>query len=168
MRYCHRYFRANPLANMSNSTKLSVQRLSENAFLPTKATKFAAGVDLYSAHHYRIEPQNKQLIKTDLAIAIPANCYGRLAPRSSLAMNSFIHVGAGVIDSDYRGNISVLLFNFNKTAFLVKPGDKIAQLILERIYQADIIESNNLDNTSRGSRGFGSSGSSALCDSQLM
>ena len=147
--------------------KLRVCRLSDNAVLPTKATKFAAGLDLCSAYEYELKPGNKQLIQTDLAVEIPNNCYGRVAPRSGLASNYFIHVGAGVIDSDYRGNICVLLFNFSKTTFRVNPGDKIAQLILERIYHAEIVESSALSDTEQGCTGFGASDNSSLNDKQL-
>jgi len=80
------------------------------------------------------------------------------APRSGLAAKHFIDVGAGVIDQDYRGNVGVVLFNFGEEDFKVNKGDRIAQLILERIYIPELEELQNLDNTARGSGGFGSTG----------
>lgn len=92
-------------------------KLSENAHSPTKATPDAAGFDLYSAYDYEIQPSGKVLALTDIQIAVPSNCYGRVAPRSGLAHKNFIDVGAGVIDRDYRGNVGVILFNFSKDTF---------------------------------------------------
>jgi dUTP pyrophosphatase len=76
----------------------------------------------------------KAIVKTDIQIALPSGCYGRVAPRSGLAAKHFIDVGAGVIDEDYRRNVGVILFNFGKEKFKVKKGDPIAQLICERIF----------------------------------
>ena len=138
---------------------LKFAKLSENAYTPTRGSKQAAGFDLYSAYDYEIEPLGKVLAKTDIQIALPDLCYGRVAPRSGLAHKHFIDVGAGVIDQDYRGNVGVVLFNLNKdTAFKVNKGDRIAQLILERIYIPDLQELKSLDDTERGEGGFGSTG----------
>ena len=84
-----------------------------------------------------------------LAIAIPPDYYGRIAPRSGLALKKFIDVGAGVIDSDYRGEIGVVLFNFGNDDFVVNMGDKIAQLIFERIKTPELKETNELRETGR-------------------
>lgn len=100
----------------------------------------------------------KTLVKTDIQIALPSGCYGRVAPRSGLAAKHFIDVGAGVIDEDYRGNLGVVLFNFGKEKFEVKKGDRIAQLICERIFYPEIEEVQVLDDTERGAGGFGSTG----------
>uniref|UniRef100_A0A2K6AS87 Deoxyuridine 5'-triphosphate nucleotidohydrolase n=1 Tax=Macaca nemestrina TaxID=9545 RepID=A0A2K6AS87_MACNE len=117
-----------------------------------------AGYDLYSAYDYTIPPMEKALVKTDIQIALPSGCYGRVAPRSGLAAKHFIDVGAGVINEDYRGNVGVVLFNFGKEKFEVKKGDRIAQLICERIFYPEIEEVQALDDTERGSGGFGSTG----------
>ena len=74
----------------------------------------------------------KCLVQTGLAISLPPGCYGRIAPRSGLAIKKFIDVGAGVIDSDYRGELGVFLFNFGEEDFIVNMGDRIAQLIFEK------------------------------------
>lgn len=116
------------------------------------------GFDLRSAHDSIVRQHGKQLIKTDLAIQLVDNCYGRIAPRSGLALKHFIDVGAGVIDKDYTGNICVLLFNHSDTAFLVRKGYKIAQLICEIIVYPELCEITNLEITERCGNGFGSSG----------
>jgi len=87
--------------------------------------------------------------------------FSSLAPRSGLALKNFIDTGAGVIDYDYRGNVGVILFNHGETDFEVKRGDRIAQLILERISMADAVEVQELSETTRGEGGFGSTGVSA-------
>ncbi|KAH3054749.1 hypothetical protein KXV27_001546 [Aspergillus fumigatus] len=88
----------------------------------------------------------------------PTDCYGRVAPRSGLASKHFIDTGAGVIDADYRGEVKVLLFNFSDVDFTVKVGDRIAQLVLERIYTPDVMVVEELEESVRGAGGFGSTG----------
>ncbi len=95
---------------------------------------------------------------TDIQITIPDGCYGRIAPRSGLACNHFIDVGAGVIDGDYRGNVAILLFNFSKEDYSVIKNDRIAQIILERIFMSQVQECDTLDETTRNYFGFGSTG----------
>ena len=101
-------------------------------------------------------------MSTDLSIATPEGTYGRIAPRSGLAAKHFIDTGAGVIDADYRGEVKVLLFNHAETDFKVEKGDRIAQLVLERIYTPEIVEVENLEESVRGAGGVGSSGVSAV------
>ncbi|KAM5337812.1 deoxyuridine 5'-triphosphate nucleotidohydrolase, mitochondrial isoform 2-T2 [Glossophaga mutica] len=150
--------RSRPAEEDGARLRLRFVRLSEHATAPTKGSARAAGYDLYSAYDYTVPPMEKALVKTDIQIALPAGCYGRVAPRSGLAAKHFIDVGAGVIDEDYRGNIGVVLFNFGKEKFEVKKGDRIAQLICERIYYPEIEEVQGLDDTDRGTGGFGSTG----------
>ncbi|XP_065589969.1 deoxyuridine 5'-triphosphate nucleotidohydrolase, mitochondrial [Cyrtonyx montezumae] len=140
------------------SVRLRFTKLSDNARAPSKGSARAAGYDLYSAYDCVIPPMEKAVVKTDIQIALPSGCYGRVAPRSGLAAKHFIDVGAGVIDEDYRGNIGVVLFNFGKEAFEVKKGDRIAQLICERIFYPELEEVQALDDTERGEGGFGSTG----------
>lgn len=145
-------------AALEGGMRLRFARLSENATAPTRGSARAAGYDLYSAYDYSVPPMEKALVKTDIQVALPYGCYGRVAPRSGLAAKHFIDVGAGVIDEDYRGNVGVVLFNFGKEKFQVKKGDRIAQLICERIFYPEIEEVQVLDDTERGSGGFGSTG----------
>ena len=141
-----------------DSQTLYFQLLSENAYPPVRATSQSAGYDLYSAYDYVVGPRDKQLVKTDLAFKIPDGCYGRIAPRSGLALKHHIDVGAGVVDRDYRGNVGVILFNHSSRYFNVKKGDRIAQLICERIIEPQLVEVKSLDTTERGDGGFGSTG----------
>ncbi|RWS01421.1 deoxyuridine 5' [Dinothrombium tinctorium] len=143
---------------MSMKTILKFKKLTENAFTPTKGSKSAAGFDLHSAYDYVIKAKGKEMVKTDLQVMIPEGCYGRVAPRSGLAWKSFIDVGAGVIDSDYRGNLCVILFNFGDSDFKVNKGDRIAQLICERIELPELEEVKEIEETVRGENGFGSTG----------
>lgn len=145
------------VANESSAI-LKFTKVSENAFAPIKGSDKAAGYDLKSAYDYTVPAHGKELIKTDISIELPHGCYGRIAPRSGLAWKNHIDVGAGVIDEDYRGNIGVVLFNHSNEDFKVIKGDRIAQLICQRIEYPVLQEVTNLDNTSRGAGGFGSTG----------
>lgn len=140
--------------------KLLVKRIHDQAKLPTKATPFAAGYDLCSVVSVTIQPKDKALIDTGLQIAIPTGYYGRIAPRSGLTHKHFIDVGAGVIDADYRGNLGIILFNFGSNPFEINPGDRIAQLIIEKIGEPEVIDvqDSELPLTNRGADGFGSTG----------
>ena len=89
---------------------------------------------------------------------IPAGCYGRVAPRSGLALRFGIDVGAGVVDGDYRGEVKILLFNHGDAAFPFKSGDRVAQLIIERVNLCSAVEVPSLSSTDRGDGGFGSTG----------
>ena len=98
---------------------IRVKRTNVNAKLPVRGSSGAAGYDLSAAESAVVPAHGKCLVKTGLAIAIPPDCYGRIAPRSGLAIKKFIDVGAGVIDSDYRGEIGVVLFNFSDADFVL-------------------------------------------------
>ncbi|CAF0856061.1 unnamed protein product [Rotaria sp. Silwood1] len=142
----------------SPKTILRFAKLSEYAFPPMKGSAYAAGWDLRSAYDYILPARGKITAQTDIQIAVPDGCYGRVAPRSGLAAKFGIDTGAGVIDADYRGNVGVVLFNHNDSDFTIKRGDRIAQLICEKIEMAELVEEEKLDETVRGSNGFGSSG----------
>ena len=138
--------------------KLRVKKLDPTAFIPAKGSEQAAGYDLFSIEPKVIPAKHKALISTGIAMMIPVGNYGRIAPRSGLAAKNFIDVGAGVIDSDYRGEVKVLLFNFSEVDFQINVGDRIAQLIIEKYTRTDIEEVSDLDDTARGEGGFGSTG----------
>ena len=144
--------------NELNGEKLFVKRLCNNAALPRRGTASAAGYDLSAAQSCIIPAKGKGIVHTGLLISFPPGLYGRIAPRSGLAVKKFIDVGAGVIDQDYRGEICVVLFNHSETDFEVKQGDRIAQLILEKIKTPVVQEVQNLGSTERGIGGFGSTG----------
>jgi len=137
---------------------LLIAKLSENATIPTRGSDKAAGYDLYSAEDTSIPARGKGLVKTDIQIKVPHGTYGRVAPRSGLAWKHHIDIGAGVVDEDYRGNVGVVMFNHADAAFEVKKGDRIAQLVCEKISYPEIKELKTLDETDRGEGGFGSTG----------
>jgi dUTP pyrophosphatase len=139
--------------------QINVKKLSENAIIPTQGTNFAAGYDLYAAEDAVVVCGTRKLIKTNVSMEITPGYYGRIAPRSGLAYKNGIDVLAGVIDSDYRGDIGVILYNTDKNIdFTVKKGDRIAQIIFEACYIATLNNVENLDNTLRQAGGFGSTG----------
>lgn len=152
---------ANWLTNTSRTLK--VKNLTSKAHSLTRGTIESAGLDLCSAYSYIIPPQSRLLVRTDISVTVPPGTYGRIAPRSGLAKNNGIDVLAGVIDPDYTGPVGVILLNTDSsTPFQINPGDRIAQLILEK-YESNIIveEVNDLLITERGDGGFGSTGASA-------
>ena len=133
---------------------LKVQKLSNNAALPKRSTEGAAEYDLCASLDYTIPAKGKGLVKIGLAISFPAGLYAHIAPRSGLALKRFIDVGAGVVDSDYRREAGVILFNHGDQDFEVKMGDRIAQLILEKIDTPLVEEVQGLEDTVRGTGGF--------------
>ena len=138
---------------------IEIKKLSENAIIPTQGTVYAAGYDLYAAEDAVIVCGSRKLVKTNISMSIPAGYYGRIAPRSGLAYKNGIDVLAGVIDSDYRGDIGVILYNTDKNIdFGIKKGDRIAQIIFETCYSASFSEIQDLNETARQSGGFGSTG----------
>ena len=137
---------------------VKVKRMNVNARLPSKGTKGSAGYDLAATQSAVVPAHGKCLVQTGLAISLPPGCYGRIAPRSGLAIKKFIDVGAGVIDADYRGELGVILFNFGEEDFIVNMGERIAQLIFEKIKTPQIKEVKSLEETRRGNRGYGSTG----------
>ena len=138
--------------------QINIKKLSDNAKIPTQGTNFAAGYDLYAAEDATIVCGTRKLVKTNISMAITTGYYGRIAPRSGLAYKNGIDVLAGVIDSDYRGDIGVILYNTDKDIdFIVKKGDRIAQIIFEACYSVNFNE-RYLDNTVREDGGFGWTG----------
>lgn len=144
---------------------------SPHAKLPTKATVGSAGYDLYSAEDKIIPSRSRALVDTGFSMAFPGSCYARIAPRSGLAVKFCLDVGAGVIDSDYRGPVKVLLINHGDVDYEVKAGDRIAQMIFENIEQPILVEVEDLPSETvtsserggyfrnrRGEGGFGSTG----------
>lgn len=137
---------------------LQVKKLRPEAVLPTRGSEWSAGYDLSSAEAKVIPPGGRAVVKTALSFACPAGTYGRIAPRSGLTVKKGIHVGAGVVDADYRGEVGVVLFNLGQEDFHIQPGDRIAQLVLEQIMMVPVQEVEELDETVRGAGGFGSTG----------
>jgi dUTP pyrophosphatase len=138
--------------------KLFVKRLHENAVLPTRGSRYSAGLDLYAIQDTNIIPFSNNLVSTGISVLIPVGYYGRIAPRSGVSVKTGLLVNAGVIDSDYRGEIKIVFQNPTKEHKEFKKGDKVAQLIIEKIALLDVQEVVSLEETERGSDGFGSTG----------
>lgn len=141
------------------SKKVIKVTLCENATMPSRGSPGAAGFDLYALVENKtvIEVGDRKLINTGVKISLPSSCYARIAPRSGLAVVG-IDISAGVVDSDFTGCIHVLVVNNSKKPFTVKHGDRIAQMIIEKIINPVFVETDVLDSTERGDRGFGSTG----------
>jgi len=139
---------------------LKIKKLNKKALIPAYQTKEAAGFDLHSVENVTLNPGERKLIGTGLAFEIQYGYEVQIRPRSGLAFKHGITVlnTPGTIDSDYRGEIKVLLINLGDETFEVKEGERIAQAIIAPVVQAEITEVDELNETDRGSGGFGSTG----------
>lgn len=137
---------------------LLVKRLSASATLPVRGSELAAGYDLYSTEGCVLLPNKRAVVPTGIAIRVPEGTYGRIAPRSGLAVKHGISIGAGVVDRDYTGEVKVVMFNHDRNPYVIKPGYRIAQLVLEKCVTPSVEEVDDLDFTDRGDGGFGSTG----------
>ena len=150
---------------MSASVKVEVKRLAHGAglALPAYATEGAAGMDIVSAEEVTIAPGARHAVATGLSVAIPQGYEIQVRPRSGLAFKHGITVPntPGTIDSDYRGELKVLLINHGSEDFIIARGDRVAQLVLAPVVQAAWDEVEELDTTERGAGGFGSTGGHA-------
>ena len=155
-------FKPGQLAAVERTNQLLVQILGQNGKVPTRGTEFAAGYDLYSVEEITLKATTRQAVSTEIAILVPSGTYGRIGPRSGLALTHSIYIGAGVVDEDYRGPIKVILINHGNDDFVVKVGDRIAQLVLECIGTPDTEMVNSLPESTRGDKGFGSTGVSVV------
>lgn len=150
---------------MTEKVKVKFKRLS-NEFdsipLPDYVTSGSAGMDIRAAlkQDLIIKPGQIELVPTNLSVEIPIGYEIQVRPRSGLAVKHGIGVlnSPGTIDSDYRGEIKIILINFSKEEFKISSGDRIAQLVLSRVYVAQVEESRDLNNSQRGEGGFGHTG----------
>jgi dUTP pyrophosphatase len=136
-----------------------IKKLEESAVIPTRATDTDAGYDLYSTSDGTIPAGGRKVVGTGVAIAIPPPYYGRVAPRSGLAVKKGIDVLAGVVDAGYRGEVGVVLQNLSSEDYLFEKGDRVAQLILEQSNSIAWVELDELEDSTRSDGGFGSTGS---------
>ena len=139
---------------------IKIQKLSENAIIPKYQTEGAAGFDFHSAESIILLPQETKIIKTDLSFEIPKGFELQIRCRSSIAVKTplIIKNSPGTIDSDYRGNIGIIVHNLSSKPYLIEQGDRIAQGIISKYERATFIESSELTKTSRGKGGFGHTG----------
>lgn len=142
-------------------TSIKLKRLTETAIIPTYGSDQAAGMDLHAdiPAPVRIEAGGRALIPTNIAVALPVGLALLICPRSGLSAKSgvTVHNGPGVIDADYRGGIGVIL-HATERAFVVNPGDRVAQGVIVPVARAVFEEVGELDETARGAGGFGSTG----------
>jgi dUTP pyrophosphatase len=140
--------------------ELRVRRLRDDVSVPAYAHPGDAGLDLAAAERTRIEPGARAAVPTGLAVAVPDGWVGLVHPRSGLARRHGLTVAnaPGTIDAGYRGELVVLLVNLGADPVTVEAGDRIAQLLLQQVGHAEVVEVDTLDDTERGSGGFGSSG----------
>ena len=140
--------------------KLKIKKLKNEAVIPSYQTKEAAGFDLHSIEDIVLNPGERKLIATGLAFEIEYGYEVQIRPRSGLAFKHGITVlnSPGTIDSDYRGEIKILLINHSNEKFEIKKGDRIAQAVVAPVIQAEIVEVEELSETKRGEGGFGSTG----------
>ena len=150
---------------------INAKRLHPNAVLPAYQTDGAAGMDLCAMNlgdgqdwpdgfNLRLYPRDRVLLGTGIAVAIPPGFEGQIRPRSGLAVKHGVTVlnSPGTIDSDYRGEVKVLLINLGSEPFVIKRGDRIAQIVFAPVARAGLQQVDDLDATARGSGGFGSTG----------
>lgn len=140
--------------------QLKVKKLNENARIPFYAREGDAGMDLYSCEDYVLKSGERKLFPTGLAFEIPRGFEMQLRPRSGLALKKGISIvnSPGTVDSGYRGDVGLILINHGQEDFEIKIGDRIAQAVLNKIETAEFVEVSELDESDRGSGGFGHSG----------
>ncbi len=155
------------------------KKISPSAIKPENQHAGDAGFDIFSDIRVTINPMQRAVVSTGISIEIPEGYYGRIAPRSGLAVKKGLDVLAGVVDSNYRGELGVVLINLNlpdslfdkskrnsamesmfgeRNKIEINPGDRVAQLIIEKCYTPDWVEVSDFSESERGSGGFGSSG----------
>ncbi len=137
---------------------LHLKKLSPTAVLPKYIHPHDAGMDLYSNENITLQPQERKLIPTGIALAIPTGYVGLIWDKSGIATNHGLKTMAGVIDAGYRGEIKILIHNLSNQPYTVQAGTKIAQMLIQPVEQKEIIEVQELDDSSRGDGGFGSTG----------
>lgn len=138
--------------------QITVKKLKSNAIIPNYAHSGDAAMDLYSTEDYTIHPHCRQLVSTGIAMELPKGYWGNIRGKSGLALNYGIVILGGVIDSTYRGEYGVIILNTGNKDFIVKAGDKVAQVIIASTVEADIMLVKELTPTVRGSGAYGSTG----------
>ncbi len=146
---------------------LRIKRLCAEATMPRYAHPEDAGMDLYSIESQVIQPGETALVPTGIAIALPPDTEAQVRPRSGLAAKNSVTVlnTPGTIDEGYRGEIKVIMINHGKEPFVIEPGMRIAQMVICPVLHPEVVEVLELDETARGSGGFGSTGVGSKIDS---
>ncbi len=140
--------------------KIQIKKINAEAKIPAFAMEGDAGMDLCSIENVILKPDERISCRTGIAIKIPEGYAGLVWDKSGIALNNGIKTMAGVIDSGYRGEVKVVLINLSQKEYRINKGDKIAQILIQKVEQPTIEEVKKLNNTSRGEGGFGSTGAS--------
>jgi len=140
--------------------KIQVKRLKDNTTLPAYMTEGSSGLDLYSAEEKVIPPGKWEVISTGIAVEIPYGYEGEIRSRSGIAKDHGVFVlnSPGTVDSDYRGEVRVILMNLGDKSFKINTGDRIAQLVISPVVQVEVMEVDELSDTGRNAGGFGHTG----------
>jgi len=138
--------------------KLKIKKIKKEARLPEYAHKNDAGMDLFSAESFVLSPGERKICSTGVAMAIPAGYVGLIWDKSGIASKKGIKTMGGVIDCNYRGEVGVILQNLSEEKYEVKTGDKVAQMLIQKVECPMLEEVNKLEDTERGEGGFGSTG----------
>lgn len=140
--------------------KIKIQKIHPNALIPEYQTEGSSGFDLHAVEEVMIKPHSVGLVKIGICLSLEVGYELQVRTRSGLALNHQVMVlnSPGTVDNDYRGEIKVILANLSDKDFKVQAGDRIAQGVVQKTYKAEFIECERLDETSRGSGGFGSTG----------
>jgi len=145
---------------MDNKNSLKLEKIKDNAIVPTRSNELDAGLDLYSTEDYILEPETVQLISTGWRMSVPKGYEIQIRPRSGLSFKHKIMVlnSPGTVDAGYRGEVKVMLYNEGKKPYEVKKGDRIAQMVVNKIelWEPQVVAS--LEKTDRNDGGFGSTG----------
>ena len=141
-----------------NKTPLLIKIISETGNVPKYGTDFSSGVDLQSIENKIVKAGETTLIKTGIKISMPKGVEAQIRPRSGLALKKNVGAIFGTIDSDYRGPVGVIFHNFGKEDYEVKVNDRVAQMVFNTVLKVDFLKVEELDDTSRGEGGFGSTG----------
>jgi len=138
--------------------EIQIKRLKPHAKLFSYAHKGDAGADVYSAEEYLLIPGQRRTISTGIAVAIPEGYVGLVWGKSGIASRNGVTTLAGVIDSGYRGEVGIVLANLGEEPFRIERGMKVAQFLIQKVESVEFIEAEELDQTTRGEGGFGSTG----------
>ncbi len=147
-----------------NTIRIGIKRLDscKDVPLPGYETEGASGMDLRAAVEGRVvlNPGEVRLIPTGLVVSLPRGYEAQIRPRSGLALKHGIGMvnSPGTIDSDYRGEIGLIMINWGKEPFVIQRGDRVAQMVISKVYRAEFLEADDLESTNRGGKGFGHSG----------
>lgn len=138
--------------------RLKVKKLDTEAKIPLRARADDAGLDLYSNEDVVLKSQERRAIKTGIALEIPSGCVGLIWDRSSVPLHFGLKTAGGVVDAGYRGEIQVIMMNLSQESVPIEKGQKIAQLLIQKVELLEVEEAEVLEESERGSQGFGSTG----------